>query len=149
MIATTSSDEKFVLLKRLGADHIINYKMDPNWGQTAKNISANGEGVDILLDIGGGNTLFQSFSSIKLGGVITVIGNLDGFNPVEWPSVLQTLIHMCSVRAIAVGNRAQFHDMVKAIDANGIKPVLDRHVFKFEEVKEAYKYLVQSRSSLL
>ncbi|KAH8669455.1 hypothetical protein BGZ60DRAFT_538167 [Tricladium varicosporioides] len=141
VIATTSLDEKFALLKGLGADHIINYKKNQNWGQTAKDISVNGEGVDILLDIGGGNTLLQSFSSIKLGGVITVIGNLDGLNPIEWPSVLQALMHMCSIRAIAVGNRAQFYDMVKAIDANGIKPILDKHVFKFESMAEAYQYL--------
>jgi NADPH:quinone reductase-like Zn-dependent oxidoreductase len=131
-------------LTSLGAKHVINYKTNPVWGQTAKELSANGEGIDNVLDIGGGDTLFQSLNSIKIGGVVTVIGILDGFNPMEWPSMMQTLAHMCTVRAIAVGSRAQFEDMVKAIDANGIKPVLNNRTFKFEEMKEAYKYLVRS-----
>jgi NADPH:quinone reductase-like Zn-dependent oxidoreductase len=42
---------------------------------------------------------------------------------------------------VAVGSRRQFEDMSRAIDACGIKPVIDERVFEFEEVKEAYQYL--------
>ena len=31
--------------------------------------------------------------------------------------------------------------MSRAIEASGIKPVLDKRVFKFEELKEAMQYL--------
>src|ERR1700691_2195491 len=36
VIATSSSDEKLEKLKRLGADAVINYKAEPNWGRKAK-----------------------------------------------------------------------------------------------------------------
>ncbi|KAJ2973448.1 hypothetical protein NUW58_g8934 [Xylaria curta] len=35
VIATTSSKEKAEMVKKLGADHVINYKEDENWGETA------------------------------------------------------------------------------------------------------------------
>lgn len=31
VIATTSSDKKAELIKKLGADHVINYKTIPDW----------------------------------------------------------------------------------------------------------------------
>jgi NADPH:quinone reductase-like Zn-dependent oxidoreductase len=117
---------------------------NPNWGQTAKELSANGEGINNVLDIGGGETLLQSLNSIKIGGVVTVIGILNGLNPSVWPSLMHALVHMCTVRAISCGSRAQFEEMAKAIDANGIKPVLNKRRFKFGEMKEAYKDLVRS-----
>lgn len=36
MIATTSSKEKAEILKKLGADHVINYKKTSNWGAEAE-----------------------------------------------------------------------------------------------------------------
>ena len=35
VIATSSSDAKLERLKALGADHLINYKSEPNWGPAA------------------------------------------------------------------------------------------------------------------
>jgi NADPH:quinone reductase-like Zn-dependent oxidoreductase len=43
------------------------------------------------------------------------------------------------VRGIAVGSRAQFLAMNRAIEANRLTPVIDR-VFPFDEAVEAYRY---------
>lgn len=91
--------------------------------------------------------MLQSLKSVKLGGVITLIGIHDGFNPAEWPSILEVLGHMCSVRAIACGSRAQFEELVKVIDINAIKPVLDQQIFGFDDMKAAYGYLVSWMTS--
>ncbi|MCJ1391865.1 hypothetical protein MMC18_004732 [Xylographa bjoerkii] len=45
VIATTSSLEKVEKLKKLGADHVIDYKKDEKWGETAKSLNPNQEGV--------------------------------------------------------------------------------------------------------
>lgn len=42
VIATTSSDSKAQTLKKLGADHVLNYKSDPEWGAKAKELSRRG-----------------------------------------------------------------------------------------------------------
>jgi D-arabinose 1-dehydrogenase-like Zn-dependent alcohol dehydrogenase len=59
VIATTSSPEKAEKLKQLGADHVINYKEDPNWGETAKKLTPGGEGVHHVIEVGGPQTVAQ------------------------------------------------------------------------------------------
>ncbi|KAK1074372.1 hypothetical protein LTR48_009316, partial [Friedmanniomyces endolithicus] len=49
VIATTSSNEKGEKLKQLGADHVINYKEDSNWGETAKKLTG-GSGVQHVIE---------------------------------------------------------------------------------------------------
>ena len=138
----TSSDEKAKLLKDMGANEVVNYTEFPEWGQKVKELSKNCEGVDIVLDIAGGKTLLQSLRSVKLGGVVTLIGIHDGFNPAEWPSILQVLVHGCTVRSIAAGSRAQFQDLVECINTHAIVPVLDGRVFGFDDIRAAYAYIV-------
>jgi NADPH:quinone reductase-like Zn-dependent oxidoreductase len=133
----------------MGAHQVINYTTNPDWGQMVKQFTENGEGVDNVLEIAGGKSLLQSLKSVKLGGVITLIGILDGFNPTEWPSIQAVQGHMCTVRAIAAGSRAQFKELVKIVDANAIKPVLDKQVFEFDNMKAAYEYLVCENPSLI
>jgi NADPH:quinone reductase-like Zn-dependent oxidoreductase len=78
VIATTSSDAKAEALKNLGADHVINYKTDSNWGETAKRLTSGKVGVDHVIKVGGPNTLAQSLKAVKLEGLVTIIGYLQG-----------------------------------------------------------------------
>ena len=78
VIATTSSREKADKLKQLGADHVINYKEDSSWGQTAKKLTG-GVGVQHILEVCGPNTMKQSLEAIAIDGVISIIGFLGGF----------------------------------------------------------------------
>ena len=141
VIATTSSSEKGEILKSLGADHVINYKEDPNWGETAKSLTPGGLGVEHIIEVGGPVTMAQSLKAIRLEGVITIIGFLAG-NAKEQPSFLECLNTGATVRGALVGSRLQFEDMNRAIDAMGIKPVVDKKEFELEDLKEAYQYMV-------
>lgn len=60
VIATTSSDDKAERLKGLGADVIINYKTNPDWGETARRLSPGGAGVDLIIEVGGPGSMTQS-----------------------------------------------------------------------------------------
>ncbi|KAL8769941.1 MAG: hypothetical protein Q9209_004188 [Squamulea sp. 1 TL-2023] len=140
IIATTSSVAKADTLRKLGADTVINYKDDPNWGETAKNASPHGLGVDHILEVGGPVTMVQSLKACKPEGVISIIGFLGGMSK-EQPSFLECLSNVVTVRGVLVGSRLQFQQMNEAIDASRIKPVVDEKVFAFEELKEAYQYM--------
>ncbi|KAK3714960.1 hypothetical protein LTR37_007450 [Vermiconidia calcicola] len=140
VIATTSSSEKAEKLKQLGADHIINYKDEPNWGEAAKKLTG-GRGVQHILEVGGPATMRQSINAIAIDGVISIIGFLGGGKGENEPGFLDCLMHMCTVRGILVGSRQQFEQMNKAIEGNNIKPVVDQKTFKLEETKEAYQYM--------
>ena len=77
----------------------------------------------------------QSLKAIKIDGVISIIGFLGGAAEKQ-PSFLDALMNICTVRGILVGNRDQFEDMNRAIEANKIRPVVDEKVFTLEQAKE-------------
>jgi NADPH:quinone reductase-like Zn-dependent oxidoreductase len=146
VIATTSSDDKAKKLKELGADHIINYKTQPNWGEVARGLTRDKAGVDHIMEVGGAGTLQQSFKCIKYEGVISIIGFLGGFDPKTVPGVLDTLSNICTVRGVYVGSKALMQDMIRAIEANNIHPVVDQKVFTLDKAREAYDYMVSELS---
>lgn len=55
-IITSSSDAKLDKARALGADHTINYRTEPKWGEAARKWTG-GHGVDHVLEIGGPGTL--------------------------------------------------------------------------------------------
>ncbi|EMC91799.1 hypothetical protein BAUCODRAFT_38938 [Baudoinia panamericana UAMH 10762] len=140
VIATTSSKEKGDKLKQLGADHVLNYKEDANWGETAKKLTG-GRGVQHVIEVGGPTTMKQSLKAIAIDGVISIIGFLGGVKGEQQPTFLDCLNNICTVRGVLVGSRMQFEEMNRAIEANNIKPLVDEKVFKLEEVREAYQYM--------
>ncbi|KAF7861354.1 hypothetical protein EAF04_007919 [Stromatinia cepivora] len=140
VIATTSSPKKAQQLRDLGADYVINYREVTNWGEEAKKLTGSREGVDHVIEIGGGGTMAQSIKSIRIDGIISVIGWLTKTDEKE-PSFLETVSKVFTVRGLFVGSRDMFEEMNAAIDATSLKPVVDSHLFKLEDLKEAYEYM--------
>lgn len=136
VIATSSSDEKLEKLKLLGADHLINYRKTANWGELAREISG-GRGVDHIVEVGGPATLDQSMAAARVGAHISVIGILTGLGGEV--SIVTALIKQLRLQGLIVGNRTQQQDMIKAIDANKMHPMIDR-VFPLENIVEAFQY---------
>lgn len=146
VIATTSSDAKSKKLKELGAHHVINYRSEPNWGAKAKEISPQGLGCNRVIEVGGPSTIKQSLEAIAPGGHIAVIGFLTGMEKGEdHPSFLEPFSRMCVVRGIEVGNRTQFEEMTRAIEANDIHPVLDSTVFPLQQLQAAFQHQYEQK----
>ena len=136
VIATSSSDEKLERLKSLGADHLINYKSEPNWGQAARKLT-EGRGVDHVVEVGGSGTMPESITAAKVGGHISVIGVLAGVaGPI--PTVL-IMAKNLRVIGLTVGSRRHQLDLIRAVEANGIKPVLDKS-FPLEGLADAFRH---------
>jgi len=135
VIATSSSDVKLKILRELGADKFINYREFENWGDRVLEITGN-RGVDVIVEVGGSGTLAQSVRAIAMGGHISMIGVLTGFQG-EVPTA-ELFQKNAVISGITVGSRANQMDMVKAINANGIEPVIDRS-FGLEELAEAFR----------
>ena len=49
VIATSSSDEKLDRLKALGADHVINYRSEPQWGAAAMRLRTDEVSITSLI----------------------------------------------------------------------------------------------------
>jgi NADPH:quinone reductase-like Zn-dependent oxidoreductase len=136
VIATSSSDEKLLRVKELGADIGINYRTNPNWEQEVKDVTG-GRGADIVVETGG-STLPKSLAATAFGGFVAVVGFVAGY---EATIQLRQLIGpMIRVQGIAVGSRTRFEAMNRAIAANNIRPVLDWQ-FSFNEAGAAFKHL--------
>jgi NADPH:quinone reductase-like Zn-dependent oxidoreductase len=133
VIATSSSDAKLERVKAMGADATINYKTTPDWGVEAMRITG---GVDHVVEVGGQGTMAQSMQAIGFGGEIAIIGVLSLEGNVTPRDMMFKAGRM---RGIFVGSAAMARSLNAAIDANGIKPVVDR-VFAFDDAKAAYDY---------
>tara|TARA_B100002051_G_scaffold274908_1_gene317224 strand:- start:23 stop:1042 length:1020 start_codon:yes stop_codon:yes gene_type:complete len=137
VIATSSSDSKLDKLKEYGVKKTINYIETPEWGMEVLKIT-NGKGVDHVMEVGGAGTLKQSIRSVRPGGVISVVGVLDGAKS----SLLIPLIGSRKIRlqGVTVGSIEDLENMLQAMELHEIKPIVDR-VFSINNAKEAYKYL--------
>lgn len=136
VIATSSSDAKLERLKAMGADHLINYRELPAWGMKVQEIT-DGVGVDHVIEIGGAGTLDQSILAARIGGHVALIGVLAGFaGPVMTAMLMARQIR---VQGLTVGSRQQQLDMIAAIDATGIKPVIDR-AFPLADLAGAFRH---------
>ncbi|MDD2795877.1 NAD(P)-dependent alcohol dehydrogenase [Acidocella sp.] len=136
VIATSSSAAKLDRLKALGADHLINYREQPEWGAAAREITG-GRGVDIVVEIGGAGTLPQSIQSVRLGGHIALIGVLAGFaGPIPTAAIMMRQAHVVGV---TVGSRQHQLDLIRAMEATGLKPVIDK-VFPLDQLADAFRY---------
>lgn len=136
VIATSSSDEKIEHLKKLGAEHTINYKSEPEWGRKVKELTG-GRGVDHIVEVGGPGTLPQSIDAIRIGGHIALIGVLTGGSG-EIPTA-KLMAKQARLQGLIVGSRAHQKDMIRAIEASDWKPVIDRS-FALEEIAQAFEF---------
>jgi len=136
VIATSSSDEKLERLKAMGADHLINYRKTPAWGETVRQFTGN-RGVDHVIEVGGPATLEQSMIAARIGGHISLIGILTGVAG-QLP-LIQALVRQIRLQGVLVGSRTHQQAMVRAIDANGLRPVIDKS-FALEQITDAFRY---------
>jgi NADPH:quinone reductase-like Zn-dependent oxidoreductase len=136
VIATSSSAAKAARLKQMGAEAVIDYRATPDWDQELMKLTG-GRGADLVVEVGGAGTLPRSFQAARIAGKIAVIGLLSGAAQVDPMPILRRNLH---VQGLYVGNKQMFEAMNRAIEANGLKPVIDK-VFAFAEAKDAYRHL--------
>ena len=76
VIGTVGSDKKIEIAKKYGYDHVINYSKE-KFSEKVKELT-NGEGVPVVYDGVGKNTMEDSFESLKMRGVMVSFGNASG-----------------------------------------------------------------------
>ncbi len=136
VIATSKSDEKLERLKALGADHVINYKQHENWGELVRKLTG-GRGVDHVIEVGGPGTLPQSITACRVGGHIALIGVLTGVAGTVPTAVMMG--RQQKLQGLVVGSRQQQREMVRAIEAIKLKPVIDR-TYSLGELAAAFQH---------
>jgi len=135
VLGTSSSDEKLHRASKLGLDAGVNYRQTPDWPKWILE-HTNGEGADLIVEVGGAGTFAQSLKAVRVGGAVAQIGVLSQTSdPLNIVPILHKQVH---IQGIYVGSRAHFLEMNRAITQTEMKPIVDE-VFAFHQVKEALR----------
>ena len=164
VLGTASKDYKINLLNDLDIDAAINYQAD-DWDEKVRLFDAGG-GVDVVLELVGGDTfkkakgLLNPFGRIVIAGVASL--KWSKTNPLSWPSALKKIPRF-DIRKMAIGsngilathigylikNRELSMQLWKELSSftieHKIKPVVS-HVFDFDQLPQAHAY-IESRKS--
>lgn len=149
-VATTASPRGDALVKRLGADVVIDY--------TRERFEDRLSGYDCAFDLLGGDMLARVWSVLKPGGRVVSIAGMpepvtarkdlgrgSGLAALFWVASLKTRLraarHGCSYRYLFMHpSGADLAHLASLIDAKQVEVVVDR-VFPFADAKEAMAYL--------
>lgn len=134
VIATSSSEAKLERLKTLGADEVINYREESDWGRLATERTG---GAALVVEVGGPGTVTQSVRALKIGGTISMIGVLTGISG-EVP--LAEFFQRNAVMAgITVGSHEHQANMNKAFEDWGLRPVIDS-TYPLSQLADAFRH---------
>lgn len=135
VLGTSGSDKKLDRAKKLGLDAGVNYKQTPDWAKWVLE-QTNGEGADLIVEVGGSGTFPQSLKAARIGGTVAQIGVLSHTS--EPLNVVPILHKQIQIKGIYVGSRAHFLEMNRALAQTNLKPIVDE-VFAFDQAKQALR----------
>lgn len=142
-IVTSSSDEKLGRARALGATHTINYRTTPEWQHEVLRLTG-GEGVDLVLEVGGQGTLSRSVASTAFGGTIALIGGVSGFGVDPGFHPMALIVGAKRMEGIYVGSREMLQELSRFVRSTGLQPVVDA-TFDFRSAPAAYRHLESGR----
>ncbi|MEN3950180.1 NADPH:quinone oxidoreductase family protein [Iodidimonas sp. SYSU 1G8] len=91
VIGTGGDNDRLEIVKRMGADHVINYRETPRFRDAVKELTG-GKGADVIYDPVGGDVFDESTHCIAPFGRILIIGFTSGripSIPVNYPLIKQ------------------------------------------------------------
>jgi NADPH:quinone reductase-like Zn-dependent oxidoreductase len=120
VLGVSSSNDKLNRAVGLGLDAGLNYRDNPEWDRWALE-QTGGEGVDLVVEVGGSGTLPRSLKAVRFGGTIAQVGVLSGAaEPLAIPLVLHKMVR---IHGIYVGSRRDFVEMNRAVSLAQLRPV--------------------------
>ena len=138
---TSSSEQKLERVRAMGASQAISYTADPDWGRTARKWAGNG--VDVVVELGGAGTLEQSLRAVRTGGTVALIGVLAGVKTSL--ALTSVLMRHVRVQGVFVGSVRDLRDLVACYAAHpDQRPVVDR-VFPLSELPDALGWMAEGR----
>jgi len=139
VIATAGSDAKLDKAKGLGADEGINYRTSSFPEETLR--LTGGEGVDIVLDGIGGDTLERSLQCMRPWGRLVTYGKAGGNRKADLDPFVLWVRHLSIIGMILHGYGRSASEEVFALFQTGrLRPVVDRR-YPLEQAAEAHRYV--------
>lgn len=122
VIGVSSSQDKLQRAAELGLNAGTNYRENPEWERWVLE-QTGGEGVDLVVEVGGAGTLPRSLKSVRFGGTVAQVGVLTGAaEALAIPLILHKVVR---IQGIYVGSRRDFIEMNRALSLARLRPVLE------------------------
>ncbi|HFF8521907.1 TPA: NAD(P)H-quinone oxidoreductase [Providencia rettgeri] len=146
VITTVGSEEKANAAKILGADCIINYRTD-DFVEATQNFTLS-RGVNMVVDIIGGDYVEKNYLVAAKGGRIIQIGMMKG-NPERlnmMPLMVKRLTHTGStMRSRSIDEKIQIATELKEhilpmLQNGKIKPIINK-LYLLSQIKEAHQHM--------
>ena len=150
VFTTAGSDEKAAFCKAIGADHAINYRTQDFVAEI--NAVVGKKGVDVILDMVGGDYIGKNLSLLATEGRLAFIAFLQGSKAeVDFARVMmkrQTLTGS-TLRARSDAQKAAIAAQLRArvwplIEDRSVKPVIHK-VYPLAQAAEAHRLMESSR----
>jgi NADPH:quinone reductase-like Zn-dependent oxidoreductase len=144
VLGISSSDEKLGRARGLGLDVGLNYRDQPEWDRWAAE-ETGGEGVDLVVEVGGAGTLARSLKAIRTGGTVAQVGVLaQSAEQTAAPFPVPLILHKTArLQGIYVGSRADFEEMNRALTLAKLRPVYEE--FDWTETPAVFKRMEAGR----
>lgn len=140
VILLSGSDDKLQRAKKIGIQHLINYKSTPQWEDQVLQIT-NGMGVHHVVEVVGSDHINKSIDAVAFDGTISVIGLINGLTGNI--NTAKLMSKQITLQGINVGSKEMFSRMNKTLETNNIHPVIDTS-FLFDEATTALRMLETS-----
>lgn len=145
-VVTTTSAGKVDAVRALGADVVVDYGSE-DFVAAAKE-ATGGRGVDVVLDVVGGDYLMRNVASIRVGGTIVQVGVMGGGSTeINLGLLLPMRAHLVGTVLRArpmeekVAASVRFAaEVTPAIESGTVRPVIDRR-FPLANIADAHRYL--------
>jgi NADPH:quinone reductase-like Zn-dependent oxidoreductase len=138
VILTSSSDEKLEVGRTLGADLLINYCSTPAWEHEVRKLT-DGRGADLVVDLGGQETLGPSIKATRVDGAVAIVGVLSGFGMASI-SVSDAMMNNIHLSGITVGSVRAHADLCVAMEQAQIHPQIS-HRLHWDDMAEAMRIM--------
>lgn len=136
VIAVTSSEEKMLQAKKLGADIQLNRKAGDYWEELSQ--LTNGRGVDVVVESVGQATWAQSLQSLAKGGRLVTYGRTSG--RMGETDIRLIFWNQLQIIGSSMANRSEFRKVMQLVFQDRLHPVVDS-VFSLQDTRLAYERL--------
>lgn len=133
--ATTGGADKVAKVRALGADHVIDYKANPDWSKEAF-VATGKKGFDAILDSSGAATFGKSVRLLGLGGRLAVCGATTG--PIGEVDLRNVFWKQLTIAGSTMGVPQDLDDALALWRAGKLRIVVDS-VYDLDDIRSAHE----------
>lgn len=141
----TASTAKLDAVRDLGAHRVVD-RLEEDFVAAVRDVTDGG--VDVVLDVVGGDYLGRNLRSLRVGGTIVQVGTLAGAKPEielgllmgKRARLIGTLLRSRPLEQKVDATRRFVAEVLPHLDQGVVRPVIDRR-FRLEDIGDAHRHL--------